>query len=440
MTWTTVTLGELCDEGGGEIRTGPFGSQLHESDYSDHGIPVVMPKDISTGRIDETSVARVSQNHVDRLSQHRLLIGDIVYGRRGDIGRRALVGEREAGWLCGTGCLRISPGGEAVDSQFLFYRLGESSIVADIRNRAIGATMPNLNTSILRDTVLTIPSVNVQRRIAGVLGAYDDLIEVNRRHIALLEETARALFEEWFVRFRFPGHENVVINDTPDGSLPEGWRFAPLTDACVFQRGRSYRSAELSESEGLPFVNLKCIVRDGGFRSSGLKRYTGQFRPHHIVRHEDIVLAVTDMTQERRIVGRVARIPLLEEPEAVISMDLVKVEPLASINRVYLYAWLAYSEFGATAAGYANGANVLHLSPTSIAPLPALLPPEEIQIAYGEVVGPMLTLAETLSLAEGRLQAARDLLLPRLISGELSLAATESQVQQASASELMAAE
>src|ERR1700742_353191 len=106
--WRNVTLGELCDEDKGDIRTGPFGSQLHESDYCEIGTPVVMPKDIATGRVDEATIARVSLDHVERLSHHRLAKGDIVYGRRGDIGRKALVSEREAGWLCGTGCLRIT--------------------------------------------------------------------------------------------------------------------------------------------------------------------------------------------------------------------------------------------------------------------------------------------------------------------------------------------
>jgi type I restriction enzyme S subunit len=108
--WIGVTLGDLCDRGGGTVRTGPFGSQLHESDYSDAGTPVVMPKDLIDGRVSEMSIARVSGEHVSRLSQHQLQVGDIVYGRRGDIGRKALITEREAGWLCGTGCLRITPG------------------------------------------------------------------------------------------------------------------------------------------------------------------------------------------------------------------------------------------------------------------------------------------------------------------------------------------
>src|SRR5437588_12956114 len=90
----TQTLGKVCDEVGGIIRTGPFGSQLHESDYVGEGIPVVMPKDIVEGKVSTNSIAHVSEKDAQRLAQHRLKAGDIVYGRRGDIGRQALITEK----------------------------------------------------------------------------------------------------------------------------------------------------------------------------------------------------------------------------------------------------------------------------------------------------------------------------------------------------------
>lgn len=96
---TTKTLGEICDQGGGEIKTGPFGSQLHQSDYVDGGIPVVMPKNIVNGKVATDSIAQISEENVERLRIHKLRDGDIVYGRRGDIGRQALINARETGWL-----------------------------------------------------------------------------------------------------------------------------------------------------------------------------------------------------------------------------------------------------------------------------------------------------------------------------------------------------
>ena len=98
------------------MQTGPFGSQLHQSDYQESGVPVIMPADILDGKIDLTRIARVSESHVDRLKRHKLSKGDIVYGRRGDIGRQALIRDENTGWLCGTGCLRVTLGDAAVES------------------------------------------------------------------------------------------------------------------------------------------------------------------------------------------------------------------------------------------------------------------------------------------------------------------------------------
>src|SRR5205823_15132048 len=102
MNWNDRTLGEISDEVDGVIQTGPFGSQLHESDYVKSGVPVVMPKNIIDGRVSTEGIACISERDAKRLERHLLDIGDIVYGRRGDIGRRALIRERERGWLCGT--------------------------------------------------------------------------------------------------------------------------------------------------------------------------------------------------------------------------------------------------------------------------------------------------------------------------------------------------
>jgi type I restriction enzyme S subunit len=155
-----------------------------------------MPKDIIEGRIASDTVARVSTEHVERLSRHELRSGDIVYGRRGDIGRQALIRPEQAGWMCGTGCLRLSLGDKVLDPLFLHYYLRQDDVVSWITNQAVGATMPNLNTGILRSVPVRFPLPPVQQRIAGILSAYDELIENSQRRIKILESMARALYRE----------------------------------------------------------------------------------------------------------------------------------------------------------------------------------------------------------------------------------------------------
>ena len=113
-----TTLGEACERGGGNIQTGPFGSQLHAADYVPVGIPSIMPENIGDNELSIGNIARITQEDADRLSRYIVREGDIVYSRRGDVERRALVRQAEDGWLCGTGCLRVRVGTGSARSAF----------------------------------------------------------------------------------------------------------------------------------------------------------------------------------------------------------------------------------------------------------------------------------------------------------------------------------
>lgn len=230
MIWESKTLGEISLS----IQTGPFGSQLHQSDYLDEGIPVVMPRDLVNGTISEESIARVSKEHVERLEKHKIQEGDILYSRRGDVGRCAFASGREIGWLCGTGCLKVRFDKEKVEPKFVFYQLKKAETIGWVVNHAVGSTMLNLNTSILSAVPVDIPQIETQRKIVSILSAYDELIENNQKQIKLLEEAAQRLYKEWFVDLRFPGYEDVEIVY----GVPEGWRKANLPEIAPIVTGK----------------------------------------------------------------------------------------------------------------------------------------------------------------------------------------------------------
>lgn len=190
--WIDCTLLDICSDGG-VIQTGPFGSQLHAADYRAEGIPVVMPVNIGDNRIIEANVARVEESDAIRLSKHRMNVGDIVYSRRGDITRRALIRKEQRGWLCGTGCLLVRPNSK-IDSRWLSFWLGTPQVHKWLVRHSVGATMLNLNTGILSELPVQLPPLDEQRRIAGVLAALDDLIEINTRMQLELQEIRRATF------------------------------------------------------------------------------------------------------------------------------------------------------------------------------------------------------------------------------------------------------
>jgi|SRR5579875_2461890 restriction endonuclease S subunit len=205
---TTRTLGSIADEAGGIIRTGPFGSQLHESDYTDEGVPVIMPKNIVDGRISTADIARIPTQHVERLAQHKVHAGDIVYGRRGDIGRCALITHREAGWLCGTGCLRISLGDKVIDPEYLCYYLGQKYVVKWLESQAVGATFLNLNTEILRNIEITYPDLAAQRKIVAILSACTNAIDLTGKLIAAKQQYKRGLVQQLLTgKKKFPSSQ-----------------------------------------------------------------------------------------------------------------------------------------------------------------------------------------------------------------------------------------
>lgn len=130
----------------------------------DEGVPVVMPKDLVGFRIETRSIARVPPAVADRLVRHGTEPGDILYGRRGDIGRRAFIMTGQAGWLCGTGCLRLRPDARRVNRWFLFNYLGQDDVVQLIAGRAHGATLPNLNATLMASVPVILPPRSLQDR------------------------------------------------------------------------------------------------------------------------------------------------------------------------------------------------------------------------------------------------------------------------------------
>ncbi|MBP6440711.1 MAG: restriction endonuclease subunit S, partial [Caldilineaceae bacterium] len=190
--WKLTTLGDVTAKHGGLIQTGPFGSQLHASDYVEAGIPTIMPKDISDRRVRTEKIAYIDEADAARLGRHRVAPGDIVYSRRGDVERHALIGKREQGWLCGTGCMLVRPGARWPSPLFMSLHLDRPDIKEWITQHAIGATMPNLNTSVLGQVPILAPSHTILKAFEVLAGPLDEKSADNDRQsrtLAALRDT-----------------------------------------------------------------------------------------------------------------------------------------------------------------------------------------------------------------------------------------------------------
>ena len=403
MKWEKVKLEDISIN----IQTGPFGSQLHQYDYSETGTPVVMPKDLTDGIISEQSIARVSEDHVLRLNRHMIQKGDILYSRRGDVGRCALATEHEAGWLCGTGCLRITIDETIADSKFVFYQLQQEKIVGWVEKHAVGATMLNLNTTILSNIPLRLPPLEIQRRIADVLSAYDDLIENNRKQIKLLEEAAQRLYKEWFVDLRFPGYGHTRIVD----GVPEGWERRCISDIATINESNIPKNYQFNYIE---YIDLSSVQNGIIKEKTRYPLAEAPGRAKRVAKDGDIIWGmVRPNLKSFALVLHPRETDVYSTGFCVLSSKAVPFS--------YLYYSVTTEGFIRYLVNCTNGAAYPAVKPIHFAEAELLFPSEMLLKKFNDIVEPMLRQREKLLTMTNGAMEARDRLLPKLMSGEVEV-------------------
>ncbi|MCP1247217.1 restriction endonuclease subunit S [Acetobacter cerevisiae] len=190
--WKLSCLGDACS---GALQTGPFGSQLHAHEYTEHGISVLMPKDLINYRANVETAAKISIEKSEELKRHHLKFGDILFSRRGDVARLALIDDNSKDSLCGTGCLRARPSTKNF-AGFLFFFLQLPTIKSWLEHNAVGQTMPNMNTEILYELPLILPPLPEQKKIAAILSTWDRAIEGTEKLLANSQQQKKALMQQ----------------------------------------------------------------------------------------------------------------------------------------------------------------------------------------------------------------------------------------------------
>ena len=379
--WKKVKLGEISQT----IQTGPFGSQLHQSDYSVIGIPVVMPKDIIAGNIEEASIARVEQHHIDRLSRHMISYGDILYARRGDVGKCAFTKQNQEGWLCGTGCLRVTINPDMANPKFVFFQLQKQETIGWITNHAIGSTMLNLNTTILSNAPVEIPSLRIQNRIVEILSRYDSLIENYQKQIKLLEEAAQRLYKEWFIDLHFPGHENTNIID----GVPEGWEKKSITDVLEIKYGKDHK---LLKEGTIPV-----------YGTGGIMRYVEK----SLFTGESVLIPRKGSLNNIMLVG--GTFWTID----TMFYSIPKENNVAKIVYFYLKGVDMYS--------FNIGAAVPSMTVNILSGMKLLVPNEDVKNKFETIASKYFIRIQSLQSQLRLLTEARDRLLPKLMSGEIEI-------------------
>lgn len=250
MEWKEVRLGEVAD-----VQTGPFGSQLHKENYVNKGTPIVTVEHLGNKWFTSQNLPMVSDEDKLRLAKYCSQEGDVIFSRVGSVDRCSYVSKEYSGWLFSGRCLRVRPR-SGINPEYLYYFLTNEGTKQYIRNIAVGATMPSINTKLLNEVPITIPSLDDQRRIASILSCLDRKIELNNKINADLEEMAQAIFKNWFVDFE-PFKDGKFV-DSELGMIPEGWKVSQIADIPhILETGKRPKGGAVEK--GIPSVGAEHV-------------------------------------------------------------------------------------------------------------------------------------------------------------------------------------
>lgn len=309
------------------------------------------------------------------------------------------------------GLVKIRDSAETCD-KWLFYIFNSSSVRQQIRATATGVKVRHTAPSRIGDVMVALPPLPIQRRIAGILSAYDELIDNNQRRIRLLEEMARALFREWFVLFRFPGHEAVPLVPSPLGPVPQGWSVMRLGDIAEAMR-RNVLKGELVEPR--PYVGLEHIPRrslalDAWEMSTDLGSSKLEFKKGEIL-----------FGKIRPYFHKVSVAPF----DGLCSADTIVIHARRPEHQAVVVACVSSDAFVAHATATSNGSKMPRANWSILEDYYVVIPTDEVSSTFSRTVMNAVHEQQTLVFQIHNLRRTRDLLLPRLLSGQVNLEAAE---------------
>lgn len=399
MSWNEAFLKDLADIQLGKM----LDKKKNQGEYR----PYLGNDNVQWGFVD-TSQIKEMKFKSSELERFSLRHGDILVCEGGDPGRCAL-------WLsdtpmCYQKALHRVRVYDRLDSRYLFHYLTYLGFTQEIRQYYTGgATIKHLPKAALSRVVIRYPEISIQKRIASILFAYDELIENNRKEIKLLEEAAQRLYKEWFIDLKFPGHESTPIN--PETNLPEGWKKGTVSELFQIVNGFAFKSETFVERGSYSIVTIK-NVKDGQFDSLGMATIDElpERMPCDCILHRgDILLSLT---------GNVGRTCIITAKDCLLNQRVGKV---VSNYPTYSYCFLRNSRQQSRMVTLANGTAQLNLSPVRFCEDFTIVPSGYLLAEFEQVTHLLITEIIFLSEQVTHLQEARDRLLPKLMSGEIEV-------------------
>lgn len=398
-----VSIGDLVANNEIELQTGPFGTQLKASYYSDHGTPVINVRNIGYRILNPEKFEFIPEDVKSRLSRHLLIPGDIVFGRKGAVDRHLLVTNSHNDWLQGSDCIRMRILSEKIIPDFISYSFLQEShknwMLTQCGNKA---TMASLNQDVIKRIQIYLPDILTQKVIVDILAKYDDLIENNRRRIQLLEEAARLLYQEWFIRLRFPGHEHTKIVD----GVPEGWKYLEIQDIADVNQ-----SSLKSNYQGvIEYVDISSVKSGIILETTQYEFIDAPSRARRIIQHGDVIWScVRPNLKSYTMIWNPPENMIVSTGFAVITPRLVPSS--------YLYFSVTTNEFISYLSNNAKGTSYPAVRGVDFETAKILYPSSSVVQIFDNIVKPLINQISILNEQSKKLHQARDILLPRLMNG-----------------------
>lgn len=411
--WRRAKLVDLAAKKRWALNGGPFGSKLTSRNYVDAGVPVIRGTNLSGGgKFSFDNFVFVSEPYADELQANNAHPGDLIFTQRGTIGQVGLIPESSPyqRFVISQSQMKLTPDEQQVDRRFLYYYFTSPDTVKAIENLAFSAGVPHINLDILRGFEIDLPPLPIQRRIASILSSYDDLIENNQRRIKILEEMARLLYREWFVNFRFPGHEKVRMVDSPLGKIPEGWEVLPFSALASYVNGFAFKPEHLG-SEGQPIIKIKELK--AGVTADTPRNPGNGIPEKYAVRNGDLLFSWSADLDAY----------LWMDGDGWLNQHLFNVLPSEGFTRTFCYH--ALKTWMPRFRGMSLGATMHHIKRSALDQVFTVAPPRSLMDKFDGLVDPMHSLQVKIRGSILNLRRTRDLLLPRLLSGQLEVEAEE---------------
>ena len=415
---TRVILGDIAIS-----QTGPFGSQLHEEDYVSKGTPIVTVEHLGDTNFTHQNLPFVSEADTKRLSKYILIEGDIVFSRVGSIDRNVYVDKNHEGWMFSGRCIRVRADKNKVNPKYLSYYFKQNSFKKMMMNLAVGATMPSLNTKIMNSIELDLLPRENQDKIANILSAIDDKIQINNKINQELEVMAKALYDYWFVQFDFPDQNGnpykssggkMVYNPELKREIPEGWGVEKLGELAQFKNGINYEKTS-SGSEKVKIINVRNISSSTIFiNQTDLDEIflENDKSTNFIVNEGMILITRSGIPGATRLVSEL-------ESKTVYSGFIIASEVNDLINKNLIFYYLKNVE--EVLKNQSAGTIMKNISQSVLTDMTVSLPSQNVLLKFNSIIDNLLEQMKNVQRQNQELTQLRDWVLPMLMNGQVKV-------------------